>query len=319
MTSGTPHDGPPKVAVVLVNWNNYPDTRACLLSLGRLSYPPAAVLVVDNGSTDGSLERLKAEFSHLDFIANRENLGFARGCNIGIRLALARGCDYLLLLNNDTEVDGGCLDSLVRAGEADPRVGVVTGKIMISLDPPVLQAAGYGIDFLRAQGIPHGAGERDNGQWDRERDVPAASGCFMLVKRRVFEKIGLLDEAFFFGMEDYEFAVRVRRGGYRIRYVPGARLWHKDGRSERRVDSAARLENGIISRVALMRKITPRPLWLLWHGAFFLYAHTFLPLSRVRLVRGLAPEEIRRVVGRVYRGEPTSGVWRSADDINQSL
>src|SRR4051812_28779275 len=117
------HPAPmPQIAAVVLNWNNYQDSRDCLLSLQQATYPRLRVVLVDNGSSDGSGEQLAAEFPGADFMSNTTNLGFARGCNVGTRHALAHGADYVLLLNNDTVVTAGFLEPAVATAEADPRV-----------------------------------------------------------------------------------------------------------------------------------------------------------------------------------------------------
>ena len=117
---------PPTVTVVVLNWNNLPDTIECLESLRAVTYPALRLLVVDNGSTDGSEAALRARFPGLELLQTGENLGFAGGNNAGIRRALEGGADHVLLLNNDTTVDPGFVTAMVDAARANPRAGLLS-------------------------------------------------------------------------------------------------------------------------------------------------------------------------------------------------
>jgi len=253
----------PQVFIILLNWNGYTDTAECIRSLYRIKNPSFVMIVVDNGSLDGSVARLREEFRDVVYLENKENLGFAGGNNGGIRYALEHGADYVLLLNNDTVVEEGFLDALVQAAEkhdeeiplsppfskgeerhppflkggkggfewlsSSEKIGVVGPKIYSGLPgSSILWEAGGGIDWLHGKAYHAGFEETDVGQWDGVRDVDYVSGCAMLIKREVLEKVGLLDERFFLYYEETDFCARVREKGYRIVFVPDARIWHKE-------------------------------------------------------------------------------------------
>lgn len=216
-----------KVFIIILNWNGYRDTDECIRSLMELSYPSYQIVVVDNGSTDGSVARLKEEFKEIVCIANKENLGFAGGNNVGVRYALEHEADYVLLLNNDTIVAPSMLDKLVEAGEADAGIGILGAKIYCYPESSRLWGAGGEIDWMHGKTYHIGYHEPDDGQWNRAMDVDYVSGCALMVKRGVLEKAGLLDERYFLYYEETDFCIRARNKGFRVLYVPEAKLWHK--------------------------------------------------------------------------------------------
>lgn len=226
----------PRVTAIVVNWNGLEDTIACLASLAEVDYPSLEVVVVDNGSTDGSPALLRQRFPRLALLETGENLGYAGGNNVGVRYVLERGADYVLLLNNDTEVAPGFLRRLVEVAEADPRVGVVGPTIYYYDRPDVVWSAGGAIDWRRGRAWMMGLDERDRGQFGTApREVNFVTGCAMMVRRETVERAGPLDERFFLYYEEVEWCVRIRRAGFRVLHVPLARIWHKvppDGRED---------------------------------------------------------------------------------------
>jgi GT2 family glycosyltransferase len=222
----------PRVGIVVLNWRRYEDTAACLRSLARLDYPDVEVVVVDNGSGDGSAERIRVSFPWVTLIAEEQNLGFAAGSNLGIRHALRQDARYILLLNNDTEVEPSLLWTLVQAAAADPRIGVAGPKILYFAPSDLVWSAGGVVDWRGMPSHP-GSDERDVGALEAPRDVDYITGCALLVRREVVEAVGDLDERFFAYFEETEWCARARRAGYRITYVPTTRVWHKVKPGER--------------------------------------------------------------------------------------
>jgi GT2 family glycosyltransferase len=217
---------PPRIACVVLNYNGREVTLQALASLARMSYPRFDLLVVDNGSTDGSHAAVAAAFPQVGQVRSERNLGPAGGVNLGLERALAGAYDYVLVLNNDIEVAPDFLTALVAAAEADPGVGCVGPKAYYHSDPERIWSAGGRIRFREAVTAEDGEGELDRGQWDRDREVPYVNGCAMLIRRAALEAAGLWDPTFFLGVEDADFCMRVRRAGYRCRYAHRARLWH---------------------------------------------------------------------------------------------
>lgn len=218
----------PQMVIIVLNWNGKDDTLACLESLQQVTYPNFEVLVVDNGSSDGSVAAIRARFPHQPVIETGENLGYAGGNNVGLRHALVRGADYALLLNNDTEVAPDLLWHLVEATEADPMVGIAGPTIYYHERPYLIWSAGGVIDWGHGKTWMIGLNAPDTGQFGAApRPVDFVTGCALLVKRAMMEQVGLLDERFFAYYEETEWCVRARRAGFRIVHVPRAKVWHK--------------------------------------------------------------------------------------------
>jgi len=217
----------PLVFIILVNWNGRRDTLECLASLHQQTYPHRKVLVVDNGSTDGSVEAVRSQYPEVTILALPDNRRFAGGNNTGIRHALESGADYVLLLNNDTTADHDMLRILVSTMRSQPNAGMVAPKIYYSAAPHVLWYAGGVISFWTGTMRHVGIREEDRGQYDRPCETGYASGCCLLVSWEVIGRIGLLDETYFIYAEDADWSLRARRAGYTILFEPGARLWHK--------------------------------------------------------------------------------------------
>jgi GT2 family glycosyltransferase len=229
---------PPKVWIILLNWDGLTDTRECLESLRQITYENYQVLVVDNASLGDDPRILGEEYGeYIHIIENDENYGFAEGNNIGIRWILPRGTDYVLLLNNDTVVHPAFLTELVRAAEADPRIGVVGSKIYYLYDPEHIWSAGGRVDWWKGTVWMIGEGDEDGPAYHATTDVDWVSGCALMVKAKVLQEISLLDPFFFLRGEDVEFCIRARRSGYRVVYVATSEIWHKVGAAGERVEA----------------------------------------------------------------------------------
>lgn len=217
----------PAVAVVILNWNGRADTLACLESVQRVPARGCRVIVADNGSSDGSAAAIRQAYPGVDLIENGANLGFAAGNNEAIARALQDGAEFVFLLNNDTIVDPGIVDAFLDAARRLPQAGVFGAKIYYHADPQRLWYAGGCWDAKTLSFNEHGAGEIDQGQYDRLTETDWVIGCAMFVRADVFRKVGLLEPKFFLNNEEVDFCSRVRRAGYSCAYVPQARLWHK--------------------------------------------------------------------------------------------
>jgi GT2 family glycosyltransferase len=204
---------------------------ACVESCLRATYPRLRLLVVDNGSTDGSDAILRGRFPSVELLQTGENLGFAGGNNAGIRHALGAGADHVVLLNNDTTVDPGFVTALADAARANPRAGILSSKILLFDQPDVLWYAGASFHPWLGWGRHRGHGARDIGQFDRVEETDRPTGCALLVTRACCEQVGLLREEYFCYAEDLEWGLRARAQGFQILYVPGSRVWHKVSRS----------------------------------------------------------------------------------------
>ena len=221
----------PLVYVIVLNWNRWPDTAECLQSCRGLTYPRYRLLLVDNGSTDGSEARLRALFPDLEILQTGENLGFAGGNNAGIHHALDRGAEYVWLLNNDAVVDPAALNELVAVAHRDARVGVAGSKILYYGDPQRLNCAGGRISRLTGFPYNRGRGALDRGQFDRVEDVDYVLGCSCLIRAEAMRHAGLMDHRFFLYFEDAEWNFRLRRRGWRLVLAPRSVVWHKEAQS----------------------------------------------------------------------------------------
>jgi GT2 family glycosyltransferase len=218
---------PPRTAVIVLNWNNKADTIDCLRSLEGVRYPGFEAVVVDNGSTDGSAVAIREAFPGVRIIETGKNLGFAGGNNAGIRDALALGFDYVLLLNNDTIVSPAFLEELVCAGESDPAIGIVGPRIYYYSEPERIWYAGGTVNYWTGRLEHVGFKDLDGEKYGMAGETAMVTGCAMLIKRSVLEKIGLLYEPMFLYFEDSDFCARAARAGFRLAYAPSAKIWHK--------------------------------------------------------------------------------------------
>lgn len=219
------------VAVILVNWNGADDTLATLASLDRVTARNLRTLVVDNGSTDDSVARIREARPDVELLETGENLGFAGGNDAGIRHALQDPkVGWILLLNTDVEVDPGFVEPLLEAC-LDPGVGAAGPKIYYFDPPDRLWAAGGRLRIRETVTLELGRGERDGPRWDRPREVTYLTTCCLLIPRDVLERVGLLDPLFFINVDDADWCQRALDVGYRLRYVPQSRIWHKVARS----------------------------------------------------------------------------------------
>jgi len=284
--------GFPKVVIIILNWNNAADTLACLDSVFRSDYPNFHVLVVDNGSTDGSPEAVRAAYPTVTLIENGANLGYAEGNNVGIRHALAHGADYVLLLNNDTLVAPDMLAKLLAVAEADAQIGIV-GPLICYYDPPdVVWNAGNAIDWQEGNVMNLRGDESCDKVGTQPYAVDYVSGCALCIRRSVIEQVGLLDARFFIYYEETDWCVRTRRAGYIVMMVPGARIWHK-------VSSTM----GIAS---------PPTTYYMTRNQFLFYARHTRGLARAALLSRLLLRELRTLAAHSLK-PCHRHLWRSRD------
>ena len=230
-------DRPPLVLVVVLNWNGAAETLAAVASLAQMDYQNWRVLVIDNGSTDGSLEVLKPLASEqIEVVALSTNTGYTGGCNVGLRRALEIGADYVWLLNSDATTESGTLSSLVAVAESDESIGLVSPLIASPGTPPEVVIAGAIWDKKTAQyGDTHSIEVAQ--RWVRE--YPRSSvvhGTAMLVPARVIRRIGLLDQALFAYYEDVDYSIRSFEAGFRNVVDWSSQVLHDNKNIHRRPD-----------------------------------------------------------------------------------
>ena len=241
---------------MVVNWNRKELLRACLASLSRQTEAAFEVIVVDNGSTDGSPELAEREF-HARVIRNCDNRGFCAANNQGI--AAARG-EFIALLNNDAEAEPGWLAALHRVCAQGPEVGMAASKVLVWEDPRRIDKAGHLI-FPDGQNRGRGTGALDRGQYDREEEVLWPDGCAAMYRKPMLDRIGGFDEDFFAYGDDAELGLRARIAGWRCVYAPDAVVRHHRG-STLGKSSVRRLE--LIERNRLLLALKLFPWSLLW-------------------------------------------------------
>lgn len=216
-----------RIAVVLINWNGAGDTLATLDSLDGVQGLDLWPLVVDNGSTDDSVARLRQRRPDLEVVETGRNLGFAGGNEVGIHRALEDpSTGWVLLLNTDVEVDAGFLPPLLEAC-SDPTVGAAGPMIFYAQPADRLWAAGGRLRWRETVTEEFGRGETGGPPWDRPRDVSYLTTCCLLVPRDVMERVGPLDPVYFINVDDADWCRRALDAGYRLRYEPASRIWHK--------------------------------------------------------------------------------------------
>jgi GT2 family glycosyltransferase len=238
---------------VVLNWNGGEDTPRALGSLRGIE-----TICVDNGSSDGSDAEVERRFPDVELIRTGANLGFAGGNNVGIRRALERGADWVLLLNNDAVADAGIADALARAAEARPDAGLLACKIYVSGD--VLQYAGASFNTLLGySGRVDGHGRRDDGRFDALRDVGRADGAALAVSRAAVERAGLLDEELFAYVEDVEWSLRIRAAGFAVVFCPDAQVWHRGSAATGGGASTANLYYDTRNTLAVCERHRPLP------------------------------------------------------------
>lgn len=222
----------PKVVVGTLTWNQKSDVLKCLGTLAQLDYPNYEIVVVDNGSTDGTAEAVRKEFPLVHLVRHSENFGCAEGVNGEIRYALQAGADYLFIIANDATVEPATLSELVRVAEKDPRIGMVHPKVYHDSKPTkIWYAKGARMDWLRGRFFGFIQNAEDDGTFDEEGETDFFPGGFTLVRIEAVRKAGFLDPYYFIFLDDADWALRIRRAGYTARYAPKARAWHKPSSS----------------------------------------------------------------------------------------
>ncbi len=282
-----------KVSIVIVNWNGKNDTLACLATLEKIHKAniELAVIVVDNGSTDDSRVVIPRLYPWVKLSPAGKNLGFTGGSNVGIHEALKAKADYVWLLNNDTLVDKNAL-ALLNVF-SDPTVGIAGSKIYFAAGHEfhrdrytkeergrVLWYAGGLIDWQNMYASHQGVDEVDQGQFDKIEETSFITGCSMMISRRVFERIGVLDKHFYLYLEDLDFCLRAKKAGFKLMYAPNSKIWHVNAGSSGRPGNP--LHNYYLTRNRLIIGLRYAPL------------HTKLALGKEAVKFLLGSDQIKR-------------------------
>jgi GT2 family glycosyltransferase len=215
----------PKVDIIVLNWNGKKNTIECLESLMDVDYRNYDVIVVDNASTDGSQEFLKKNFMDITLIENKKNWGFGGGFNIGINEAVRRNAEYVLCLNNDVVVERNVIKELVKIGNLSNKIGGLCPMEYFYDDPNRINFAGGIIRSFRTK--VYGHGELDRGKFNEISETDLLTGPAMMLKLDALFDVGFFDTSYFYGPEDKDIALRLKKKGYKLVFVPTAKVWHK--------------------------------------------------------------------------------------------
>ena len=225
----------PKTLIVILNWNNAPDTIKCLDSLKQIDYPDYEILLIDNASTDDSVKEIHKFFPEIEIVINKKNIGVSGGRNVGIDIALARMNDnssdtphYILFLDNDLIVEKTFLKEMVSVAVSNPGIGVLGCKIFFLDKPDTIWATGGILNFSKGTTVLRGMYELDQGQYDNICEVDYAVGCTFLVTKEALKIVGHFDTIFgIYCAEEIDWCIRARQKGFKVMYIPSAKVWHK--------------------------------------------------------------------------------------------
>jgi protoporphyrinogen oxidase/GT2 family glycosyltransferase len=248
----------PLVTAVVLAWNNYEDTHECLETLLASDYPNLRSILVDNGSTDKTPEKVRTNFPDVEVIENGKNLGVPAGYNVGFSKALQSETEYILLLNNDIAVPSDMVGELVMVANAEPDTGIVMPKVLYYGSEEDVWSSGG-----KYRAFPPAILMTDKGKNSTNsiRMIEYAPSCTLLIHRRAFEQAGLFDPGYVFLFDDWDFSERVRAHGLKIWYTPNARVWHKVSRSTKGSSSPLFWRTWAASSVRFYRR-HGRPAWL---------------------------------------------------------
>ena len=248
---------------IVLSWNGREDTVSCLEALAKVTGPTVRVVCVDNGSTDGSVEAVRERHPAVHLIENGRNLGFAGGCNIGIRWALAQGAEWVMLVNNDAMVAPDTVAGFAAAAEQHGDAGVLAGKLYRSDRPDRIWYAGQRfLAWLGYSGRHRGEGRRNGPRYERLSPTDRANGALMAISRAAIERVGMLDEELFAYVEDVDYSLRARAAGFEVLFVPAARAWHRVGASS--ASAAHNSYYGTRNMVVVCERHRPLPPPLSW-------------------------------------------------------
>ncbi len=270
------------VCVIITVWNQVEHTLACLETVEAQDYKDLSILLVNNASTDGTVELVSQAYPQVEILSLPENLGPTGGYNAGFRHALKKGFSLMFLLNNDTLLASNCISELVKEIQTANDIGLVMPKIYYADDPKRIWNVGGWENKLNYEVERPGNDQIDEGQWNKPLDIDDAPFTAVLLTRDVLENVGLPDENFFLYYEDRDFSRRMQEAGYRLRLAPAAHMWHKVSMSSGGSDSPSERYWMARSGVQFFRKnVGMRSRWFIvipWRAASAL--RTTLKLAR---------------------------------------
>ncbi len=257
----------PCVYVLILNWNGKELMIDSLSSYLENDYPNFKMVMIDNGSTDDSVEYVKRNFPGVIILQNAKNLGYSGGFNVGLDYAFNRNnADYVLISNNDVKADKKVISELIKVAETDEKIGFVTGKVYYYDHPSILQTVGKKNDPVRWNGGDIGVREEDKGQYNEISERDFADDIFTLVRRNLYKEIGGYDTTFFLQCEEYDWQAKAKKKGYRIMFTPFAKIWHKDSMTLGKTSSLKAYYNARNPMLVILKHKSPdffrRYFWL---------------------------------------------------------
>jgi len=283
------------VSIIILNWNGWKDTIECLESLYRINYPNYEVILVDNASSDDSVEMLEKWAKgreKLFLLKNDKNYGFTGGNNIAIKQILQEGrSEYILLLNNDTVVSEDFLKELVKVAESRKNIGIVGPKIYNydgNKRQKIIQSAGSAINLYTGNITMYGNNQIDRGQFDDIRAVGYISGACLLIKCEAVQKIGLLNDNLFAYFEDVDWCLKAKEKKYDVVYAPASVIWHKLGKSSSKIPERL-MYYRVRNRFLLEKRFASQFQYIFFLGFYFL---VMCPLWIVRCLLVRKPPKL---------------------------
>jgi GT2 family glycosyltransferase len=216
----------PRVCIVIVNWNGRDLVMNALQSVLQINYKDYAVVVIDNASTDGSVEAIRKNFPEVTIIVNEKNLGGTGGFNTGIRYALTQPYEYIWLLDNDAIVDRDSLSYLVEAMEKDSKIGIAGSKILQQENPSLIWETGVKMDWIHNKRILINHNIKDSSNTNNIYEVDHVAACSLLARTSCLSGVGLMDENYFWGLDDIDWCLSFKKFGYKVVAVSESRIWH---------------------------------------------------------------------------------------------
>ncbi len=311
----------PLVSVIVVNWNGKKYLADCLQSIRAQTFSDYEVILVDNGSTDGSVEDVQQNFpGWVHVLANERNEGFSGGNNRGIKAAVGK---YIVLLNNDAQADPRWVEELVKVAEENPQAGMLACKIYLQGGSKIIDNVGH---LIYRDGLNRGRGrlELDRGQYEKMEEVFFPSGCAALYRREMLEEVGLFDEDFFAYGDDTDLGFKGRLAGWKCLYVPKAVVHHRYSQSS---GAYSALKAFYVERNRVWIAVKYFPLTLLLESPFFTFLRFALQGYGALVGRGAAGRfseaysfgKLLQILCKAYlaafRGLP--GMWEKRREIKR--
>ncbi len=266
------------IAIILVNWKNYDDTKNCLKSLYLSNNTSFNIILIDNESKEKSASKLKESFPHITILPQETNLGFTGANNLGIKYGLALGAEYIMLLNNDTIVPKNFMTPLLTTLRSNSQIAAVQPKIMFADKPDKIWSGGGIYNSLIASTTTIGYDQLDSEKYNKPTYLDWLTGCCILLKAEIISEVGLLNNHFFAYYEDVDWSLRIRKLGYLLAYNPSVPIYHKAGASSKTKSKSA---DGFLSPFVHFLNIRNHIFLVRLHAKGFhaINAHVFLLLK----------------------------------------